>query len=75
MKLSKFNPDSVFEEYKDNEDFHAPLRKLMEEIDTRIGVSGSKEDIKLMESLKQFYVESDLYKVAGEELLKEKDVR
>ncbi len=54
-------------EKKGRQYFHPTWNALIKEIDEKIE-SGSKEDVSLMKSLKKFYLESEIYAVAGKEL-------
>lgn len=68
FKISKWNPDSVYEEGVYNADFHDTWNELILDINTLIEESDNDEDIGLLNALKQFYYESDVYKIAGKEL-------
>jgi len=53
--------------------FHPTWNKLVAEIDSRSAESTDGKDKNLLQSLKKFYFESEIYKVAGPELEKIED--
>jgi len=59
LKLSKFNPDSKYDDGLYPEDFHITLKELYDEI-KESHENGSDEDKKLMISLQKFYHQSDV---------------
>ncbi len=50
-------------------DYHPTFQMLVDEIWSRRQSAGSAKDTALLDSLERFYKESDIYRVAGEELL------
>ena len=69
MKIDKFS-DKTFEEGVYCEHFHPTFNELLEEIDRLHQNATENSDKSLLESLKEFYLTSDIFKAAGNELLK-----
>jgi hypothetical protein len=51
---------------------HPSLRELMEQLERAIS-QAKGEDLELLNALKAYYLQSDIYRVAGEELMKAPD--
>ncbi len=50
------------------EDYQSSLKSLINEVDQRIS-EGSTEDVELLQALRSFYLQSDIYSVAGAVLM------
>ena len=67
MKLSRWSQET-FEEGVLQEGFHPAFSELMEEIDTCEAAAVTEDDRTLMKALRQFYLNSHIYRVCGKEL-------
>ena len=68
MKVNRYDCVSVYEKGVFNADFHATWNELVADIDKLLSERTDPEDIHLLTQLKQFYLNSKIYKIAGKEL-------
>lgn len=66
LKINKDNPDSVAVDGVYSPDFHVTYKELLGRLDS---LSQKEELRSLMVSLRKFYEEGDMFKVAGEQLM------